>query len=201
MLVCLWTSSAFAQTPDAVLYASRARSVGNWSVIADGSAAGGARLANTDLGVAKLPAALASPKDYFELDFQAQAGVPYRLWLRGIAAKNSYSNDSAYVQFSDSVDGGGSPRFRIGTTSATIYTLEDCNGCGVAGWGWNDNYYGTAVGDAIYFATSGSHTLRVQIREDGLSIDQIVLSPLTYALTAPGTAKHDTVLLAESGIV
>jgi endonuclease/exonuclease/phosphatase family metal-dependent hydrolase len=158
-------------------------------------------VANPDKGAAKLLTPLAAPAHYFELDFQAQAGVPYRLWLRGRAEKNSYSNDSVYVQFSDSVDGAGASRFRIATTSGTVYTLEDCSGCGVAGWGWNDNYYGTAIGDLIYFAATGTHTIRIQVREDGLSLDQIVLSPVTYFTTAPGAAKNDTVILAESGTV
>jgi len=35
----------------------------------------------------------------------------------------------------------------------------------------------------------------VQVREDGLSIDQIVLSPQTYLSTAPGKAINDTTIL------
>jgi hypothetical protein len=37
--------------------------------------------------------------------------------------------------------------------------------------------------------------VRVQTREDGLSIDQIVLSPATYLATAPGALKNDTTIL------
>jgi hypothetical protein len=29
----------------------------------------------------------------------------------------------------------------------------------------------------MYFSSSGTHTIRMQIREDGCSIDQIVISP------------------------
>jgi len=39
----------------------------------------------------------------------------------------------------------------------------------------------------------------VQTREDGLSIDQIVLSPVTYATRAPGAGKNDTTIVAEAG--
>ena len=86
--------------------------------------------------------------------------------------------------------------YRIGTTSATTYTLEDCSGCGLAGWGWQDNAYGTgALGPAIYFNTSGQQRLRVQVREDGLGIDQIVLSARTYLSKSPGTTKNDTTIL------
>ena len=38
-----------------------------------------------DAGAAKLTTALASPANYFELTFSAQAGVPYHLSLYGKA--------------------------------------------------------------------------------------------------------------------
>jgi hypothetical protein len=52
-----------------------------------------------------------------------------------------------------------------------------------------------ALGPQIYFATTGTHTIRIQAREDGLSIDQIVLSPARYLTAAPGAAKNDTTIL------
>ena len=39
--------------------------------------------------------------------------------------------------------------------------------------------------------------LRIQVHEDGVSIDQIVLSAVRYRTTRPGTAKNDTVILEE----
>jgi hypothetical protein len=36
------------------------------------------------------------------------------------------------------------------------------------------------LGPEIFFQTTGSQRLRIQSREDGLSIDQIVLSPAQY---------------------
>ena len=47
----------------------------------------------------------------------------------------------------------------------------------------------------MYFQTSGLQTVRVQVREDGLSLDQIVLSAVTYAASAPGATKNDTTIL------
>ena len=80
---------------------------------------------------------------------------------------------------------GGTATWRIGTTSATEYNLEDCSGCGLSAWGWQDNGWGVGVmGPLVYFATTGPHTIRIQTREDGLAIDQIVLSP--EALTDNG---------------
>jgi hypothetical protein len=135
------------------------------------------------------------------MGFQAQAATAYRLWLRGKAQNDNWANDSVFVQFSDSLgSSGGAPVFRIGTTSGSAINLEDCSGCGLQGWGWQDNGWGVGVlGPLIYFANTGTHTIRIQVREDGLSIDQIVLSPATYLNTAPGALNNDSTILPESG--
>ena len=182
-----------------VLYAGNATVMNGWNVVADTTAAGGSRLQNNDLGAAKLTAPLAAPAQYFEMTFNAVAGKPYRLWMRGKSTNNSYNNDSAYVQFDNSVTASGTPTFRIGTTSATGWQLEDCTGCGVSGWGWQNNVVATtagSLGQLIYFATDGPQTIRIQVREDGLGIDQIVLSSGRYLTSAPGALKKDTTILA-----
>jgi hypothetical protein len=46
-----------------------------------------------------------------------------------------------------------------------------------------------------YFAQSGTQTLRVEVKEDGFSIDQVVLSADTYHTSLPGTSKNDTTIL------
>ena len=119
--------------------------------------------------------------------------------MRGKAQNDSPYNDSVFVQFSGSVDANGMPAFLIGTPDATCMNLEDCLGCGLQAWGWQDNGWGVgAMGPAVYFAATGLQTLRVQVREDGLSIDQIVLSPQSYLTSAPGLLKNDTAILPES---
>jgi hypothetical protein len=186
---------------DAVLYAWKAPvRVGNWSVVSDSSAAGGARLSTPNLGAPTVPgSATAQPQHYFELTFVAEQGVPYRLWLRGKAASNSWSNDSAWVQFNDSVNQSGAPIYQIGTASASNVTIENCTSCGLSGWGWNDNAIGAGVlGPQIFFAASGEHAVRVQVREDGLSIDQIVLSRDLFLNTPPGSPKDDGTILLEA---
>ena len=47
--------------PEIVLYASEAPVRSGWNVVSDSTAAGGARLANPNLGAPKLAAPLASP--------------------------------------------------------------------------------------------------------------------------------------------
>jgi hypothetical protein len=180
---------------EVVLYASRAAiRAGSYQVTSDVTAADGSSLSNPDLGAAKLTAPLPTPSTYFEMTFNAVAGKPYRLWIRGKAQANAWMNDSVYVQFNDSVDGAGAAVFRPGTTSATSVSIEQGSGSGLHGWGWSDNGYGKD-GPAIYFKTTGSHTIRVQVREDGLAIDQIVLSSGNYLMTSPGMAKDDTTIL------
>jgi PKD repeat protein len=182
-----------------VLYASEATKVGNWQVVSDATAAGGARLHNPDQGSVKRTTVLANPTDYFEMTFTAQANTPYRLWIRGKAQADYWGNDSVFVQFSGSVTSSQTALYRIGTTSATEMNLEDCSGCGIQGWGWQDNGWGVGMmGPAVYFQTTGQQTVRVQVREDGLSVDQIVLSPTTYLSSSPGALKNDTTILPKS---
>jgi hypothetical protein len=169
---------------------------GNWSVVADTSAAAGKRLQNPDAGAAKITTAAASPASYFEVTFNATAGKPYRLWMRGKAQGDGYRNDSVFVQFDRSVTASGQPIWRIGTTSATEAILEECSGCVISGWGWQDNGYGAGVlGPPVYFASSGVQRMRVQVREDGLGIDQLVLSAVKYLTSAPGPPRNDTTIL------
>ncbi len=184
---------------DIVLYARRATVLkGTWQVVADATAAGGARVGQPDAGVAKVTTPAASPVNYFELSFTPEARRAYHLWIRGSAQSNSWANDSAFVQFSGSIALDGTPTYRIGTTSATSVNLEDAANMGLSGWGWQDNGYGANVlGSSIYFDGT-RQTLRIQTREDGFSIDQIVLSPVVYATAAPGALKNDATILAET---
>lgn len=204
--VIVETPSTLPGTPspagEIVLYAKNVIVIaGAWQIVQDDQAAGGARLWNPDKGAAKIAAPAAQPANYVELTFTAEAARPYRLWIRGKAERDAWANDSMYVQFSGSVTATGSPVYRIDSTGGTWVGVEDCSGCGLAGWGWQDNAYGTgALGPLVYFAASGPQTIRIQQREDGISIDQIVLSPERYLTSAPGTTKHDaTILLPSNG--
>jgi phosphatidylserine/phosphatidylglycerophosphate/cardiolipin synthase-like enzyme len=182
-----------------VLHSSAATITGgDWVLVSDSSAAGGSRVYNPDAGAPKLNTAFANPPSYIELTFQAQANIPYRLWIRGRAHNNYWGSDSVHVQFSGSVNASGTPIHRIGMTDAAWVNLEDCSGCGVSGWGWQDNGYG-GLGPLIYFSTAGTQTIRIQTREDGYSLDQIVLSAVTYVTTAPGALKNDNTILPRSG--
>jgi phosphatidylserine/phosphatidylglycerophosphate/cardiolipin synthase-like enzyme len=183
--VVLWTADVPAQAI-----------TGNWQPLTDATAAGGVALSNPDGGQAKISPALASPSNFFEMTFDATAGVAYHLWVRMRAQNNSLANDSIHLQFNDAVASDGTAMMRIGTTDSAAVVLQDgSNGAADHGWGWSDNGW-DAPGVNIAFATTGTHTIRVQQREDGAIVDQIVLSPGTYLTTAPGARRDDTTIIS-----
>jgi hypothetical protein len=53
----------------------------------------------------------------------------------------------------------------------------------------------TTGGDPASSAPT-SYSIRIQPREDGLYVDQIVLSPQQFLTAAPGLNKNDTTVLA-----
>ncbi len=193
-------TAAQAESPvlaDVILRASGAATLaGGWRLVSDPTAADGLALSHPDAGAPKLTSALAAPVHYVEMTFNAEAGRAYRLWLRGRADRDSWANDSVFIQFSGTVDSGGSAVHRIGTTDSTTVNLEDAAGAGLAGWGWQDNGWGAGVlGPLVQFAAGGPQTIRIQTREDGLRFDQIVLSSGAYLSAAPGPLKGDTTIL------
>jgi hypothetical protein len=187
---------------DIVLYAAKATEVhGTWRRVDDPTAAGGGRLEHPEAGAPKITSPFAAPRDYFEMTANVEIGVPYAVWIRGKAAGNSFSNDSVYVQFSDASTADNRPAFPIGSADAIPIVLEECAGCGLRGWAWQDGGYGVkAAGPWIARFTAGTIKVRVQAREDGISLDQIVLAPMPgpYWNGSPGYQKDDTIVLAEN---
>jgi len=183
---------------DIVLYSSDVTVVrGNWAKTASASAAGAQMLSNPNLGWSSTSAPLAAPTDYFEATFSAPAATIYHVWLRLRASNDSKWNDSVWVQFSDSTDASGAAANRIGSGAGIAVNLENCSGCGVSGWGWQDRAYWLAP-SLVAFTGSGTHTIRVQTREDGANVDQIVLSPATYLASAPGAVVNDSTIVPKA---
>ena len=194
------TPHAFGAEPEIVLYAADVTAIhGNWTSVADSSAAGGRYLSSPDAGWSSASAPLPQPSSYFEVGFTATAGTSYRLWLRLRAASNSKYNESVWVQSSDALK-NGAPAYAIGSASALLVNLENCSGCGVSGWGWKDGAYWLAQASTVQFSSTGAHTLRIQVREDGVQIDQIVLSPATYLAQAPGGLTNDATIVPKAAV-
>jgi hypothetical protein len=183
-----------------VIYATdiAASNLHGFTKLADASAAAGVKVSNPDAGAGALGAPLINPANYFDVAFNASGGTRYRVWLRMRAIADSKFNDSVFVQYSDSVDGTGAPIYRTGTTGGITVNLWTCATCGSTGWGWQRNAYWLEDAGDVWFQNSGSHTLRVQVREDGIEIDQIVLSPTTYATNPPGPVSNDTTIVPQA---
>ena len=192
-------SRVSAAASEIVLYASDATvAKGHWAGVSSSGAAGSRSMKSTDQGFASANAPLASPTHYFEMSFDAPAATTYRVWLRLRAEGNSKWNDAVWVQFGDSTTPGGSSAYRIGTTGGLMVNLERCSGCGTSNWGWHNTAYWVSQETRVRFTTSGTHTIRIQTREDGVEIDQIVLSPVTFLSSAPGPIVNDTTILPKS---
>jgi hypothetical protein len=135
---------------------------------------------------------LASPTDYVDVTFDAPAGTPYRIWLRMQALGNSKWNDSLWVQFSDARSGSSSIYPMNTTQGALLVNLATTSDAtSLNQWGWQNGAYWLSQPTTITFATSGTHTMRIQVREDGVQFDQIVLSPNQYLGSAPGPVGGD----------
>jgi len=62
---------------------------------------------------------------------------------------------------------------------ALVVNLEEAEGKGVMGWGWQDNAFFEHNSGIVRFQQNGQHRLRVQRREDGVAIERICLVPAT----------------------
>lgn len=189
-----WTITHFEEI---VIYAAWSASHGTWQTVEDATAADGYKLYNPNAAAPKLAAPLANPVNYVDVSFSPDPALEYKLWIRGKADGNNWANDSVFVQFSDAVDAAGNAVYRIGTTSALAVNLEECSGCGLSGWGWEDDGWGAVNrnGVTLRFPNPEWQRIRIQAREDGFSIDQIVLSATSYKTQRPGSAKNDTTIL------
>ena len=184
-------------TKEIVVWAADGFSTGNWTRVPDSTAAGGQRAYDRNAGAPKVTTPAAAPAHSFKLEFVADPTQTYKLWVRLKADANHWSNDSVWVQFSGAADASGTPVYRIGTVSALSVNLEECSGCGFSGWGWEDDAWGAEDrnGVTLRFPEGGLQRIQIQTREDGVSIDQVVLSAEKYLTARPGSAKNDTTIL------
>jgi regulation of enolase protein 1 (concanavalin A-like superfamily) len=168
---------------------------GSWGITNDSTAAGGKRLVTSDIGFQQLNNPLASPTEYVDVDVPGVAGVPYTSWLRLQAASNSKFNDAVWVQFSNARV-NGAPAYATQSTSGLLVNLAtDSTATSLVNWGWQNGAYWLAQPATVTFATTGTQRLRIQVREDGVQLDQIVLSPNKYLSTPPGTVTNDMTIV------
>jgi PKD repeat protein len=199
----IWSFQTASQTPpadagDIVIYASDLLSGswhGAWTTASDATSPNGIKLVTADAGWASTDAPLAAPIHYIDVPFNPTPGTPYTLWLRLRAQDNSKWNDAVWVQFSDA-QVNGSPIYPLNSTSALLINLAtDAVAGSLNGWGWQNGAYWFSQPATVTFTASSPHTLRIQVREDGVQIDQILLSPSTYLSTPPGPPTNDRTIL------
>ncbi len=187
--------------PEIVIHAGVAGNAsGHWMVTDDSTAASGRRLFYPNAGAPKSSAPAAASTDSVDIFFAADPTQTYKLWVRLKAENNNWANDSVWLQFSGATDPAGRAVYQTGTNSGMAVNLEECSGCGVSGWGWEDDGWGArnVNGGLLRFPEGGYQWIRIQVREDGVSLDQIVLSAERYRTVRPGTAKGDTTILPET---
>jgi hypothetical protein len=193
-----FTTATSSTTGDVVIYASDIPPDavhGEWSFAADPSAAAGMMLTTPNNGLAQTSAPLVAPTHYVDVTFTATPGVPYTIWMRLRALSDSKRNDSVWVQFSDALV-SGTQVYPVDSTSGLIVNLAtDSTGKSVSGWGWTNSAYWLSQQTTVTFSAAATHTLRIQIREDGVQFDQIVLSPSTYLNAPPGPPTNDTTVV------
>ena len=181
-----------------VIYASDVAAAaihGKWSKASDATSPGSVKLVTPDNGISNANNPLAAPADYFDVTFNADANTPYTIWLRLKATANSKYNDAVWVQFSDAL-ASGAPVYQMNSTAGLLVNLAtDAGAASLSNWGWQNTAYWLSQATTVTFANSGSHTLRVQIREDGVQLDQILLSPSTYLNSAPGSVTNDNTIV------
>jgi len=181
---------------DVVIYASDVTAAGlhgSWQFIPDSLSPNGVKLSTPNGGQLYDPP-LPSPMHYVDISFNAYAGTPYKIWLRMRARQNRKGDDSLWVQASDGLS-LGSPIYRINTTSGLAVNLANSNSENGYNWGWQNTAYWLTQPTVLTFASTGLHTIRIQVREDGVEFDQVVLSPSTYMNAAPGASGNDTTIV------
>lgn len=195
----VWTfTTAAAPINQLVTYASDISAAalhGSWSHRADAKSPNRTKLITTDAGFASTNNALASPANYVDVTCNADVNRPSTIWLRLKALNNAKLNDLLWLQFSDAVAGGG-PAYPLNTTDGLDVNLAtDASASSLTGWGWQNTAYWVSQPTTLTFNNVGPHTLRIPVREDGVQLDQIVLSATTYLSTAPGPVTADSTIV------
>jgi Carbohydrate binding module (family 6) len=189
------------QPTDIVLYANDipiGALHGSWAKAEDPTSPDIVKLSTTNTGFAVTTAPLATPAHYVDVPFTPLANVPYTLWLRLKALNDEKSNDAVWVQFSGAY-ANGTPVFQVNSTSGLLVNLAtDSTAASVRNWGWQNGAYWLSQPGTFTFPAGGTQTLRIQVREDGVQLDQVVLSPSKYLSSPPGGPTNDTTIVPKS---
>ena len=69
----------------------------------------------------------------------------------------------------------------------------------MSGWGWEDDGWGAVErnGVTLRFLKEAARASAFRAREDGVSVDKIVLSAMIAPTSRPNAAKNDTVIVPD----
>jgi hypothetical protein len=79
-----------------------------------------------------------------------------------------------------------------------VNLATDSTAVSLRNWGWHNGAYWLSQPARFTFPGGGTQTLRIQVREDGVELDQILLSPGTYLGSPPGGPTNDTTIVPKS---
>ena len=180
---------------DIVIYASDVPAAalhGGWTIANDPTSPNQTKLMTPNDGVAQTERPLASPTHYFDVPFEPVADTPYTVWVRLKALDDSKYNDAVWLQFSGARI-GGAPAYEINTTSGLLVNLATDSAVTASGTGDGKMAaYWLSQPATVTFAAGGTQPLRVQVREDGVQLDQIVMSRVS---TSPGSHTDDATIV------
>jgi endonuclease/exonuclease/phosphatase (EEP) superfamily protein YafD len=151
-----------------------------------------APVSSLDSGVTTTIPASANPADRIEWPLYAPAGQ-YTIWARLSAVPESPAgtvgkwNNSVFLSVSENGNTWPVP-------SVILDTADNSAGAGIGGWRWMRQAYWLAA-KPFTFTTTGVHHIRISLREDGVAVDQVYVTPSSaipegrYACSVdPGTA-------------
>ena len=91
------------------------------------------------------------------------------------------------------------PDFFMTGVDALEVNLANRNESLVTGWEWQDDAYWSNTSSDIYFENDGRHTIRIMRREDGVAIDQILLTPYDSVSNYPPALSSDSCYNKQEG--
>lgn len=140
---------------------------------------------------------MAEPPDAAEFAFEAEAGVPYTIWVRGRALSDDKFSDATWLQFNGDI---GTTRLGEGHRSPKGFG-NWLDHFPLGGYEWSSGFP-EGPPQTVTFAASGPQKLRVQPRHGPHRVNMIWLSrtqttrPPNSALPSPG-GRDEIVLTAK----
>lgn len=143
----------------------------------------------------------AQPADYAEFEFEAAAGVPFTIWVRGQNLDGSITSDAFWMQFDGDI---GTTKLGAGHRHSRGFgNWVDVFPARTSAW---SSALPQEKPQTVTFASSGKHRLRIQPRHPRHVVEQIWLSTSQSTLPPPGqqapaASRSEIVLKAADAVM